>query len=53
LSRELRAGELEALGFSRNPGKGHAVKNLAEALKAEAVRYKLSLGWEVKTEIPA
>jgi len=42
-----------ALGFSRNPGKGHAVKNLAEGLKAEALRYKLSLGWEVKTEIPA
>jgi hypothetical protein len=41
------------LGFSPNPGKGHAVKNLAEALKAEAVRYKFSLGWEVKTEIPA
>jgi hypothetical protein len=44
--------QLGALGFSRNPGRGHAVKNLAE-LKAEAVRYKLSLGWEVKTEIPA
>jgi hypothetical protein len=43
---------LGALGFSRNPGKGHAVKNLAEALQAEAVMYKLSLGWEVKTEIP-
>jgi hypothetical protein len=44
--------QLGALGFSRNPGKGHAVKNLAEALQAEAVMYKLSLGWEVKTEIP-
>jgi hypothetical protein len=40
------------LEFSRNPGKDHAVKNRAEALQAEAVRYKLSLGWEVKTEIP-
>jgi hypothetical protein len=46
---------LRALGFSRNPGKGHAVKNLAEGLKVEAVRYnryKLLRGWEVKTEIP-
>jgi hypothetical protein len=42
-----------ALGFSRNPGKGRAVKNLAEGLKAEAVRYKSSLGWEVETGIPA
>jgi hypothetical protein len=41
-----------ALRFSHNPAKGYAVKNLAEALIAEAVRYKLSLGWEVKTEIP-
>ncbi len=34
-----------ALEFSRNRG-------LAEALQAEAVMYKLSLGWEVKTTIP-
>ena len=40
------------LGFFRNRRKGSAVKNLAEALQTEAVRYKLSLGWEVKTEIP-
>jgi hypothetical protein len=31
----------------------NAAKNLAEALQAEAVRYKLSLGWESKMEIPA
>jgi len=42
-----------ALGFSRNPGNGHALKNLAEGLKAEAVRYRLSLGWEAKIENPA
>ena len=49
----VREAPIGALEFSRKPGKGHAVKNLAKGLKAEAVRYKLSLGWELKTEIPA
>jgi Transposase DDE domain group 1 len=58
LAAKLRPGngyekpQLGALGFSRNPGKGHAVKNLAEGLKVEAVRYELLRGWEVKTKIP-
>jgi hypothetical protein len=40
------------LGYARTPEKA-VVKNMAEELKAEAVRCKLSLGREVKTEIPA
>jgi hypothetical protein len=32
-------------------GNGDAVKNLAEALQGEGLKYKLSLCWEVKTEI--
>jgi hypothetical protein len=32
---------------------GSALKNLAGALHAEAVRSTLLVGWEVKTEIPA
>jgi hypothetical protein len=40
------------LGFSRNRQKGNAVQNLAGALHNEAVKFKLSVGREVKTEIP-
>ncbi len=39
--------------FPRNPGRDRGVKNLAEALQTKAVRYKLWLGREVKTQIPA
>jgi hypothetical protein len=40
------------MGYFRNRRKGYAVKNLAEALQPEAVGYRLSLGRQVKTEIP-
>ena len=40
------------MGFSHYRRKGYPVKTVAEALRAEAARYKLSVGWEVKTEIP-
>ena len=41
-----------ALRFCRNRRKGYAFKNEAEALQTAAARYKLSVGREVKTEIP-
>jgi len=40
------------LGFSRDRRKGSALKNLAGALRSGAIRCKLSVGHEVKTEIP-
>lgn len=40
------------LGFSRGRRKVCALKNLTGALPTEAVRYTLSHGREVKTEIP-
>lgn len=46
-------GQFVTLGFSRNRRKGYAVKTPTGALHTEAVGYKLSLGREVKTEIPA
>jgi hypothetical protein len=41
-----------ALRFCRSRGKGSALKNLAGALPTEAVRWALSVSWEVKMEIP-
>jgi mono/diheme cytochrome c family protein len=40
----LEKRQFLALGFSRHHRKGYAVKNLAGALHAETVRYKLSIG---------
>ena len=37
------------LEFSRNRRKDSAVKDPAEALHTEAVKYRLSVGWEGKT----
>src|ERR1035441_10469758 len=37
---------------SSNRRKDYAVKNVAEALQTETARYKLSVAWEAKTEIP-
>jgi hypothetical protein len=48
-----RSPNLGPWDFPATAEKGHAVKKLAETLQAETVRYKLSLGWEAKTEIPA
>jgi hypothetical protein len=39
-------------GIFPQPPKGHAIKNLPEALQTEAVTYKLSVGREVKMKIP-
>jgi hypothetical protein len=36
----VREAQFGALGFSRNRRKGHAVKNLAEALQTEAVTHE-------------
>jgi hypothetical protein len=47
----IRAKQFWALGFSRKRRKGHAIKNLPEALQTEAVTFKLSTGREVKTNI--
>jgi len=47
-------GEASVLGFEIFPPrrKGAALKNLAGALHPETVRYTLSVGRELKTEIP-
>jgi hypothetical protein len=50
--KRVREAQFLALGFSRNRRKGHAVKNSAEALRKETVENKLSVGREVKMEIP-
>jgi hypothetical protein len=42
-----------ALGFSRPPAKRLWTRNQTGASHTEAVRRKLSVGREVKTEIPA
>jgi hypothetical protein len=39
------------LGFLGGGRKGHAVESLAEPLQTEAVKYKLSVGSEVKREL--
>ncbi len=41
------------LGFSQSGRKGYAVKNVAGALHAEAMKCMLPVGPEVITEIPA
>jgi hypothetical protein len=48
----VREEQLRAPGFYRSRRKGHAIRNLPEGLHTEAVRYKLSVGLEVKMEIP-
>jgi aminocarboxymuconate-semialdehyde decarboxylase len=53
LSNGLKKGPFVALGFSNSRRKGYAVKSPAGALHTGAVGYRLSLGREVKTEIPA
>jgi hypothetical protein len=50
-SNTLILGQL-MLGFPRNRQKGHAVKNLAGALHTDVGECRLSVGWEVKMEIP-
>ena len=45
-------GQFLAVRFCRGRRKGSALKNLAGALHAEAVRYTLLVGREVKMEIP-
>jgi len=53
MSRQrVREASAWALGFSRNGGKGQAVKKLAVPLQAQSVGYKLSPVWEAKTGIP-
>jgi hypothetical protein len=49
----LAEGQFLALRFCRNCRKGYAIKSLAEVLQTDAVSYKLCVGREVKTEIPA
>ncbi len=50
--KRVREAQFWALGFSHNRQKGHAAKNLAEALQTEAVTHKLSVGREVQAGIP-
>ena len=47
----VREAQFWALGFSRNRRKGYAAKNPAGALHTEAIRHRLSVGREAKTEI--
>jgi hypothetical protein len=46
-------GQFLALKFCRSRRKGSALKNLAGALLADRVECTLSVGREVKMEIPA
>jgi hypothetical protein len=48
----VREEQFWALGLSRKRRKGQAAKKLAEALRTEAVTYKLLVIREVKMEIP-
>jgi SAM-dependent methyltransferase len=48
-----RCDSFRALGFFRNHRKGRVVKNLAGALHANRIGCTLSVGGEVKMEIPA
>jgi hypothetical protein len=49
----VREEQFSALGFSCNRRKSHAIKKLAEALEAEALKHKLSVAREGIMEIAA